>query len=274
MTDIVDINAYLRSMSATLFDKVWWIDKIPDYIDTVVDFGCARADLGVLIDRIMPGRFHYIGIEESDEMTQLAGENLRYHVSGTWQIFPSLSAASESYDFKNSVLVLNSVLHEVFTYKSEPEIQSLMSQIHDLGFSCIAIRDMCPSRINVYDHIDANCTILSSSYGDLWREYNKFRRETKIAGVEYDEDTWLPEFLLKYRYRANWEREKQEKYLWNIPKKLAQYDLLGRYEIRFENKFYIPFIRDKIKEDFGIDWNYPTHIKLLLKLKNPEVQHE
>ena len=45
MTDIVDINTYLRSMSTTLFDKVWWIDKIPDDINTIVDFGCAKADL-------------------------------------------------------------------------------------------------------------------------------------------------------------------------------------------------------------------------------------
>ncbi len=268
MTEIVDTNTYLRSMSTTLFDKVWWIDKIPSDIDTIVDFGCAQADLAVLINRIMPGRFHYIGIEESGVMAQLAGKNLRYHVPGTWEILPSLLAASESNDFKNSVLVLNSVLHEVFTYKSESEIQSLMSQIQDLGFSCIAIRDMCPSRFDLYDHINANCAILSSLYGDLWREYEKFRIETKIAGVTYDEDTWLPEFLLKYRYKANWEREKREKYLWNIPKKLTQYGLLDKYEIRFENRFYIPFIRDKIKEDFGIDWDYPTHIKLLLKLKN------
>ena len=266
MTDIVDINTYLRSMSTTLFDKVWWIDKIPDDINTIVDFGCAKADLAVLINRIMPNKFHYVGIEESRIMAHLARDNLDSYASDTcsWQVLPSLSAASKSNNFRNSVLVLNSVLHEVFTYKSESEIQSLMSQIRNLGFRCIAIRDMCPSRFNVHDHIEAKCAILSSSRGDLWREYDKFRRETKIAGVEYDEDTWLQEFMLKYRYEANWEREKQEKYLWNIPAKLAQYGLLDKYEIGFENKFYIPFIRDKIKEDFGIDWDYPTHIKLLL----------
>lgn len=266
MTDIVDINTYLRSMSTTLLDKVWWIDKIPNDINTIVDFGCAKADLAVLINRIMPNKFHYVGIEESRIMAHLARDNLNSYASDTcsWQVLPSLSAASKSNNFRNSVLVLNSVLHEVFTYKSESEIQSLMSQIRNLGFRRIAIRDMYPSDVDIGDSIDASLAILSSSYNDLWHDYREFRKWTKIAGVEDDEDTWLPEFLLKYRYRANWEREKQEKYLWDIPAKLAQYGLLDKYEIGFENKFYIPFIRDKIKEDFGIDWNYPTHIKLLL----------
>lgn len=266
MVDISDINAYLRSMSTTLYDKAWWIDKIPSNIGTIVDFGCARADLAVLIDRIMPGRFHYIGIEESSEMTQLAARNLRYNTSGTWQLVPDLSAMPKSTDCKNSILVLNSVLHEVFTYKSEREIWRLMFQIQDLGFDYIAIRDMNTISPEPIDLSKARDAIEKSDYCHLLTEYRHIHKYCySKRGLRLDNP--IPEFLLKYRYKENWQRESREIYLWDIANKLQTFGFSDKYECSFSSNFFIPFIRDKIKEDFGIDWNYPTHIKMLLKRK-------
>lgn len=54
---------------------------------------------------------------------------------------------------------------------------------------------------------------------------------------------------------------------WDISGRINGYGFDLKYDRYFEERFYIPFIRDRIKWDFGIDYNVPTHIKLLLRLK-------
>ena len=94
----------------------------------------------------------------------------------------------------------------------------------------------------------------------------------------------LHEFLLKYRYDANWDREVNERYLWDWVYYLfnyvgtvevddvctAEYDLLDLYEVELQNEFFIPFIRDRIREDFGFDYPCNTHCKLLLRRRKDE----
>ena len=75
----------------------------------------------------------------------------------------------------------------------------------------------------------------------------------------------LNEFVLKYRYDANWARESKEIYLWPWIDLIYRYGT--EYYINFENDFYIPFIKDKIKEDFGFIYPQNTHKKLLLKMR-------
>ena len=73
------------------------------------------------------------------------------------------------------------------------------------------------------------------------------------------------EFFLKYTYVENWEREKDEVYLWDWMDILNQH-FVSIYNVKFENRFYIPFIRERIKNDFDIDWNINTHRKVLYQL--------
>ena len=40
------------------------------------------------------------------------------------------------------------------------------------------------------------------------------------------------------------------------------------YSVAGVGAYTLPFLRDRIKEDFGVDWDYVTHGKILLKRKD------
>ena len=71
---------------------------------------------------------------------------------------------------------------------------------------------------------------------------------------------------MKYRYAGNWRREMRETYFWAwMPMILNECSESAPYKLAFTNRFYIPFIRDKIRADFGIDFPVATHRKVLLE---------
>lgn len=270
MDKINDVEKYVASMSTTLLDKCWWLDKISPDVDTVIDFGCAQADLAVLIDRIVPGKFHYIGVDNSEEMRSRANENLAAHHPRPCQarVVSDISEAFEMCEPSKTVLVLNSVLHEVFSYLSTYEVWRLMIKFAESGAKYIAIRDMhaVPSYYSE-ELIKARNAVMDSAYADLFKNYRRTYNKCGLGESDWWSNEPVADFILKYRYQENWERESKETYCWDISGRIDGYGFDLKYDRYFEERFYIPFIRDRIKEDFGIDYNVPTHIKLLLRLK-------
>lgn len=39
----MNYEAYYEELDKTLFDKIWWLNKIDDEIDTIIDFGCSMV---------------------------------------------------------------------------------------------------------------------------------------------------------------------------------------------------------------------------------------
>jgi hypothetical protein len=71
---------------------------------------------------------------------------------------------------------------------------------------------------------------------------------------------------LKYRYVDSWDREFQENYLpLNLESLLAL--IPEGWEPIYLEHYALPFIRQKIKEDFDVDMQDRTHVKLILKRK-------
>ena len=103
-------------------------------------------------------------------------------------------------------------------------------------------------------------TIAASNYQKKWSEFLKTRCAAKTPFKTY-------EFLLKYRYDTNWYRECEEQYLWYWEKDLDWF-FNDKYKVSFENDFYIPFIMDQIKADFGVSLKVNTHKKVLYVLTN------
>ena len=167
MDAISNMDIYLRRMAATLSDKCWWAGVIPPEIDTVVDYGCAQGDLALFLEKIHPGRFKYIGIDNSPEM---------------WKAYCA--------------------------------------------------------------RLDA----ASLQRGECWGD----------AALR------ICEFLLKYKYTDNWDREMRETYFWNWLRRIERYRKGGDYDIAFDQRFHIPFIRNQINSDFGIDLPVETHRKVLM----------
>ena len=142
----------------------------------------------------------------------------------------------------------------------------LFRKIFNSGFCAIAIRDMYMPNLtnNFWRNINA---VRSSQYRHMWQEYNNYwhgKMEQRCKGLWCNEqDIALVEFLMKYRYRDNWEREMREAYFWrwyvNI---LPAY--IDNYGIVYDRGFSIPFICDRVMHDFGIRIDgMHTHRKML-----------
>lgn len=255
MEPIKDYKVYLDRMDASLIDKCWWVDKIPDNIDTIVDFGCAAGHLKKALDVLCPNRFHYIGIEIDMTLYEACEK------SGI-EVYPTMARAIKiaDIDLDHTVLVMNSVIHELFTY--DPNAWTKLKEMDILGFKYIAIRDMHipPERYQIPLSVQCEFVerIKKSPYSNQW---NDFWKVVEHRSKLYRTSTIVfTEFLLKYRYKENWNRECYEQYLWNWSDLI--FKSYGRQE---EQRFYIPFLKQKMFEDFNAVLTIPTHIRLLLE---------
>lgn len=267
MDNIQDIDAYVKSMSTTLFDKCWWLDKISPEIDTIVDYGCAQGDLAILIDSLYPGRFKYIGIDNSPEMLALASHNHHLHFAkNDSRFYSEISGIAQKVDTSKAVLVLNSVMHEIFSYLSGAEQTVLLSEMFRAGFSYIAIRDMyMPQLDGSFDAESAFRAILQSPYAVMWNEFNN-HLNNKTRGRGWGDTTLrMSEFLMKYRYIGNWQREMKETYFWDwMPILMSSCAEARGYALFHDEMFGIQFIQERVLNDFGITFPIKTHRKVLL----------
>ena len=107
--EISDLEIYNKRMAAGMGDKLFFLNKIDD-VNTIVDFGCADGELLKLI----PDSWNKIGIDNNSQMIKSAKKNC-----------PDATYYSSLSNVKNAgsaVLNLSSVIHEIYSYLSEGEI--------------------------------------------------------------------------------------------------------------------------------------------------------
>ena len=267
MNSISNYDVYTERMQKTFYDKCWWINHISSEVDVIIDFGCADAGIFDFIDNMYPGRFTYIGIDTNEEMLRIARQTYKNNERASF--YKSLRELSGISDRKDTVLIMNSVLHELFTYLNHIEILDFIDDIRRTRPAYIAVRDM---------HIAASEKGVLDFDSTAYREQLLSYKKTTV----FDEKdiNFSLEFLLKYLYPENWDREVREKYLWdwssffrNTLEKDIEYvysedgkdGVLKGYAREYEENFSVRFLQDKWKKDFGIDVSIPTHKKLLLR---------
>ena len=83
---------------------------------------------------------------------------------------------------------------------------------------------------------------------------------------QIEASTWrdIVHYLLKYRYVTNWDREMKENYLPLLTEEILL-KVPSNYRIKYYEHYTLPYLKDKVMEDFGIDLNTKTHYKLLLE---------
>lgn len=251
---INDLNVYLRRMEKSLYDKMFFIDKIFTPVDTVLDFGCANGGLIKCLS-ILFGDSNYAGFDISPEMIDAARGNV-----------PEANFYSEwdkiNIPFDRSLLNISSTVHEVYSYGTPDDISVFLERVFDSGFRYITIRDMMFSRadekrIAAEDEEklreEKNYAFMLEEYEKVWGKITSTRDMTH--------------YLLKYRYTQNMQREIRENYL---PLYFEDFMKLipDSYEITYLDRFVLPYIRHIVKEDFGITLTQPTHIKLILEKKD------
>ena len=264
MTDIANLKIYNERMKKSLIDKVFWLDRIDP--DVIVDFGCGDGTLLEFVNRNFPNIL-CLGYDTSEEMIELAKKKQEDTLLFYRDYDYLRGVLGELWDQgKKIALILNSVIHEVYSYGTEDSIKEFWERVNDPIFKWICIRDMAVSS-DLYGH---NCSpedlekILSHPV------YGKAALEFKEVWGSLAPLKNHIHFLLKYKYQENWERELHENYLpisqTEIFNKILGYsDRAGDYDLIYDNDFCLDYIRRQVKEDFSIDLKHNTHIKMIFE---------
>lgn len=253
--NILNKDVYLKRMRVGIYDKCWWVDKLYPEVDTVIDFGCADGSLWEAIKMLCPQITKYYGLENNKEFYDiLDSKSLSY--------YSSIEELPQDINWSHTIVVMNSVIHEICYYQGETAFRDLFKKIQGLGVRHIAIRDMC---LNVEEYFYWKSShnflyeaICNSSYKDLFIKDYCYNIPAFYGNILYQ-----IEFFLKYTYKENWDRECNEQYLWDWPNCIVS-DISMRIEV--DQPFRIvPQIR-QIERDFG--FKFPeflnTHRKMFL----------
>lgn len=252
MTPINNIQVYNNGMRKSMLDKLWWIDKIDESVDAVVDYGCADGTLLSMVHEINSDLMLY-GYDFNDDMLDLAADNVKCgYFSDNYDTIVS--------DAKNntSVLVASSVFHEIENYS--PDIEAEYDRIFNCKYKYIAIRDMFVSEMS--HGISDSLTVAKVRQKFDYDKLQEF--EMNIGSINYAEN--LLQFFLTYRYNENWDREVRENY---FPYTIEQflYRIPNHYEVVYFEHYTLPFLKEQVFKDFGVQLRDPTHGKILLRLK-------
>lgn len=268
MTEISNYDIYNDRMAKTMEDKTWWLDEVAadEKVKFIVDFGCGDGALFRYVDSKYPDRFRYIGIENDAEMRRRAAETkgLAWSIVSDIKEFKKRMEKSCEFRYENAIVVCNSVIHEVYSYCTALDVYRFWNFVGK-QFKYTAIRDMIIAEGQVEDCNSLLAAIENSSYKETFLEWDccYLIRNNTPSNSLCSKSYWN-EFFLKYRYKENWEREKAERYQWNWFKDFLMKADVGNVMMTVQ-KFQIPWQREKIKEDFGIDWVVDTHMKILLR---------
>ena len=251
------IDRYNSEMRKSLIDKTFFLDKVDT--DIIVDFGCADGATLAFIYNIFPEKI-LIGYDISEEEAKKAREACPFaHIFTDWNELKNYLLDPAFHHMKKTV-VCNSLIHEVYAYGDPEDVKTFWNNIFCNIFDYVVIRDMAVERSASRRADVIGVTKIKKKYPQhLLMEF-----EHHWGSIF---DNWaLPHFLLKYRYEANWSREVKENYL-----PINVEDMMSKFPDDFEPIFFehftLPFIRQKVKEDFDIDLQERTHVKFILKYK-------
>lgn len=256
---IVDYNTYTSGMAKSIEDKLFWVNMIPkSEYDIVIDYGCADGQFLREVRKRNPKCF-VCGIDIDDLML-----NKARHTIGL-QNASYINANNEKLpcnkEVINGVLNLSSVIHEIYSYKTEKEINQFWKYVFESGYKYICIRDMAITEEVAHDKKRINYILNMNNTDEVLRR-EKFQ---SVFGSIYQKKNFV-HYMMKYRYTENWEREVNENYLPITVEELEKI-IPDEYEIVFKKHFVLPFLKDKIAEDWNINFDIPTHIKLILRKK-------
>ena len=261
MTKIEDKATYLSRMRKTFVDKAWFMKMLPEDVTAIVDFGCADGSFMEYLREDFP-EYKYIGIENNQKFA----EESQQKGFATFESIDEL-VRSRKLMGETTVLVLNSVLHEVYSY-ADPE--KFWKEVDRLSPKYIAIRDM---------HCTDYATFGSSTKKELACAFMEMGMQKEWLDFEHewgkiDDGHTATHFLLKYFYTENWMREVKEDYLPFTFKDLHKALRKIGYDLKFQEFYGLPWLKAKWAKDLKLDRRADlrafvervlTHMKLFLE---------
>lgn len=257
---IADFDDYIEGMKMSMEDKLFFVDKLD--FDVIVDFGCANGTFLSLVQNMKPN-VKLIGYDLDDTMLLKAESILGEEalLTSRWE-----QVVLELSKYEKPLLNLSSVIHEVYSYSHSSVIKKFWEQqVFGGNFKWITIRDMIPS---VEIHKDERKSFEDDvkRVKDLADPYYLESFEERWEPIENNYRTFV-HFLLKYRYIDNWQRELNENYL-PVSLETVKKKIPSSYKIISEEDFVVPFIKEKVMEDFGILIKHSTHTKMIILNNN------
>ena len=255
---INNYDVYNKRMDKSFQDKLFFLDKIKDNVEAIVDFGCAD---GALIRHLSElTNIKLVGYDTDHNMIDIARTKTNKDNCLFNEDFGEI--IEEEIIPQESLLNISSVIHEVYSYLDSKDIEIFWDMVFYSNFKYISIRDLCanesinrPSNINDYTKLiqKANHSFLSD-FESVWGSVRENRN--------------LVHYLLKYRFLENWDREVRENYFGLSLERLLSKIPMDKYEIIYFENYILPYTANKIKEDFDIELHDNTHVKLLLKKRD------
>ena len=274
-----NLTFYNEQMRKSMEDKLFFLKQLPAEDNYVfVDFGCADGTmLNILSDMLEHNRhkYSYIGYDISDTMINLAKANFHgdadtdIHYFTDWEDvekqLKTYITHGTYYEQKKYVLILSSVIHEVYSYSNMKQILEFWHHVTNTNFDYIVVRDMCPTKDIDRPTDEFMLHTLNNMIRDH-KPYNTLINDFEAIYGSIENNKNFMHFLLKYRYQINWEREVKENYF-----PIYVEDLLSaitgeeKYRIMYMKRFIVPFIKQQIYNDFRVDVRDFTHIKAIFK---------
>lgn len=248
-----NLDYYNKSMSRTLIDKMFFLPHVDATL--FVDYGCGDGSLIEACSYFKPESV-YCGYDNNPEQLKLARNKQINGITTFMSDLNSVKSFISMYPERKSCLILSSVIHEVYSYQSEEEIEKFWDFVVNTGFDYIAIRDMYPA-----NHLWCVNDVESNE-----KYHDKLKQFEEIWGNIRNKYNYQ-HFLLKYYQTENWERELRENYLpleyYQLVKKFlkSKYD----YDVIYEHKYILPFLQKRVRKDFGFSLYNPTHYQLLIE---------
>lgn len=253
-------DTYLSRMRKTFYDKAWFMTIIPPDVETIVDFGCADGAFMEFLKGAYP-EYKYIGIENNAEFAKLCEQKGIECHSSILKLCSNASINPET-----TLLVLNSVMHEVYSYGHQI---AFWRDIKVFNPKYIAFRDMYVRNCGEYGSRIEQDFENAIKGNFMEKHYHDFVR---IWGNLKDGYT-AAHFLYKYFYDENWDREVEENYIPFHYRELHTKIRNAGYNITFERFYGLPYLKEKWHADFNCD-EHPqlktfvdrltTHLKLFL----------
>ncbi len=259
MPGIEDYEVYNDRMRRSMWDKAFFMDKIPG-TELLIDYGCADGSLIRFLHLLFP-EMKFIGFDIDPAMTQEAS---RYGTENAWYFTTPEEVRKQigllGMTPEQIAVNYSSVLHEVFHYGYDMKL--FRDFVSSVSPQYLVVRDM------MYCSDDPEAPVS--------KEAEQAVREALPAWqIEDFEKCWGPissrrnmvHLLMKYNYTENWERECAENYFSYTEEMLMEaLDPKREYRCILFLRYILPWIRYDIENRFGIDCGnkFTTHYSMVL----------
>ena len=264
MPDIENYSVYNDRMRRSMWDKAFFMDKIPG-TRLIIDYGCADGSLIRFLGELFPAML-FIGFDIDASMIEAAR---KHHTGNAW-FFTDMEEALaqiQALGIPGESVAVNfsSVFHEVFHYGFD--LTALAGFLRAVDPRYLVVRDMMYLSKNPLALVPAEAeervrsVLPRQQIRDFEACWGSIRLRRNLAHL-----------LLKYKYTENWARECAENYFSVTEEALAQaLNPENRYRRILFHTYVLPWCRHDAEERFHIDLGeeFTTHFTLILSARDP-----